>query len=96
MEKRIDKGNMFGRSKTNTNLEVKNANRRFGYTKPTAKMKSGIKNTDSFAKVSKMKRVGGPVKISPFTRPAFLNKKNLQPKPDNVVKINGRWIRKKT
>ena len=95
MEKRIDKGKMFGRSKTNTNLQVKNANKRYGYTKPTDKMKSGIKNTDSFAKVSKIKRTGGPVKISPFTRPSFLNKSKLQPKPDNVVKINGRWIRKK-
>jgi hypothetical protein len=92
---RINKGKMFGRSKTNTNLEVNNANRRFGYTKPTEKMKSGIKNSDSAAKVLKHKKIGGPVKISPFTRPTFLNKKNLQPLPSNVVKINGKWIRKK-
>jgi len=95
MQKRTDKNKIFGRSKTNTNLEVKNSTRRYGYTKPTDKMKSGIKSTDSFEKVSKMKKKGGPVKVSPFTKPNFLNRKNLQPKSDNIVKINGQWIKKK-
>jgi hypothetical protein len=31
-------------------------------------------------------------KLSPFTVPAWLNKK-VQKKPDDIIKINGRWTR---
>ena len=75
----------------NTNLNVKNSARRFGYTKPTDKMKSGVGTSPK-----KMKKIGGSAeKISPFTRPSWISK-NAQKKPDNIIRIDGKWTVVKT
>ncbi len=42
----------------------------------------------------KAKISGSSNKLSPLSRPTWLGKK-VQKKPDNVVKIDGKWIRKK-
>ena len=88
--------------KSNTNITVKNAARRYGYTKPTAKMRSGVGGINKNKKTGfnekgvrhKAKISGSRNKLSPFSRPTWLGKK-VQRKPDNVVKIDGKWIRKK-